>query len=109
AEEGVHGKGASAGRPTKLGYANRDLSKSIDAELRRLNSKYGEAKDAWAGDSASAEALANGAEHFNRRDTIEQIQTEFNKLSPTEKDLYRVGAAQDIIEDMKKVTAKGNK
>lgn len=105
----VHPVGhTSAGRPTKEGLANRKLRDELRKELTTLNQKYGEAINVWAGPSESIDAVRMGQEHFTRNDTIEQVQDEFNQMTDANKEFYRLGAAEHLINKNKSVAIAGD-
>lgn len=99
----------SAGRPTQEGLANRRLRDQFVGELRRLNPKYGEAIDAWSGDSATIDAVKEGKDHFRRAESDEQIREEFTKLSPGDKEFYRLGAAEAKIDAVRSAQKSADK
>jgi len=76
------------------------------AELRYVNPADGTAVDTWGGDSASISAIHDGQNHFTRPETHEQILAEFNKLSESDKEFYRLGAAQTKLDQLGKVSGK---
>lgn len=112
AKEGLDAQIAEAvhpnGMPTKEGYALRKLRDYYVSELRRVNPAYGEAIDAWSGHSASLDALNMGKVHFNRPESDEELQTEFAKLSDTDKELYKLGAVESKVDTLNKVSHGGN-
>ena len=105
-QDQVHKDGPSMGRPTPEGYINRKLRDDLMAELRYVNPAYGTAVDTWGGDSASISAIHDGQNHFTRPETNDQILAEFNKLSESDKEIYRLGAAQTKLDQLGKVTGK---
>ena len=107
--EQVHPIGStSAGRPTKEGFANRKLRDVLREELTTLNPKYGEAINAWAGPSESIDAINAGRLHFGRGETDAQIIDEYSKLTPANKEFYKLGAAEDLISRESRVATAGD-
>jgi len=62
--------------------------------------KYAQARAAWSGPSQSAEAMESGKKHFARGDSDAQIADEFRQLSPSDKEFYRLGAAEAKIDSV---------
>lgn len=87
------------GRPTKDGLALKKFRDSYQGEVDNLTGgKYRAARDQWSGPSQSMDAVRDGREHFTRRESNDQIAAEFNKLSPSDKDFYRLGAAESKVD-----------
>src|SRR5438445_9966274 len=98
----------SAGRPTKEGLANRELRDALRGELVALNPKYGEAINAWSGPSESIDAVRAGKEHFTRQESDDQVLDEFNKMTEANKEFYRLGAAEHLIDKNARVAIAGD-
>ena len=60
--------------------------------------KYAQARAAYGGPSQSSEAMEMGKAHFSRKDSNDQILAEFSKLSPSDREFYRLGAAESKID-----------
>lgn len=90
------------GRPTKAGLSLKRFRDAFLGELDTLNPKYKVARDAWGGPSQSMGAVRSGREHFTRKDSNEQIAAEFGKLSPSDKDFYRLGAAEAKVDELER-------
>lgn len=69
-----------------------DLKNSMVKELDKVNPEYKAARAAWAGPSQSKSAM-NMGENFLKADP-EEIQQAYSRLSDSDKDFYRIGAAR---------------
>ena len=74
----------------------------VDA-VKGHNKEYGKAIDAWAGDSAMADAIADGAE-MGLRAPVEDVAAHMRGLTEGERQLFRIGALRELA---KKADAKG--
>lgn len=109
AKEGLDAKINSAdyrdpitGRPNKAGQNLIKFRDALVDELDKLNPDYKPARDAWSGPSNSAQAVRDGLDHFNRRDSDAQVQSEYNALSPGDKEFYKLGATESKLDAMKR-------
>ena len=98
------------GRPTKDGLALKKFRDSFQAELDRLSGgKYKAARETWSGPSQSMEAVQDGRQHFSRTESNDQLQAEFNNLSPADKDFYRLGAAEAKVDAVERAPDASDK
>ena len=98
------------GRITKDGLALKGYRDAFQDEIDALTGgKYKAARDQWSGPSQSMEALRDGREHFNRTESNEEIAADFNKLPETDKDLYRMGAAEAKVDAVERAPDASDK
>jgi len=64
--------------------------------LRTENPKYGAALDAFSGDQATRNALAEGGAALAPQRTASQNEAAFNLLAPGDQDFYRLGATNSL-------------
>jgi hypothetical protein len=91
-------KDPTTGRPTKAGLSLKKFRDEYVKELYRLNPKYKVAVDAWSGPSQSVDAIKEGKTHFSRPESNEEVRADFNSLTPSDKEFYRLGAAEAKID-----------
>lgn len=84
------------GRLTQRGRAVEMVRQRYLGELDSINPYYKDARDAWAGPSASMDAIRWGRTLFNRNP--EEIGEDFGKLSSANKDFARLGVADAVKE-----------
>lgn len=103
------------GRPTKAGVALKIFQRGEDGkggfvgELMRLNPRYKPALDSWSGPSSSLDALREGKEHFSRTESTDEVKADFDALSPSDKEFYRLGAAQRKIDQLERAPRNSDK
>lgn len=98
------------GRPTKDGLALKRFRDAFQGELDRLSGgKYKAARDTWTGPSQSMEAVQDGRLHFSRTESNDQLRSEFNALSPADKDFYRLGAAEAKVDAVERAPDASDK
>src|SRR6185312_16083636 len=94
------------GRLTKAGRAVKILRDGLVNELDRLNPAYKAARDKWAGDSALIAAVRQGK--LFHKQTPEEIAEWFQNASDSEKNFYRLGAADTMRDDLQKTVFAGD-
>lgn len=98
------------GRPTKDGLALKKFRDSFQSELDRLSGgKYKAARETWSGPSQSMEAVQDGRQHFSRSESNDQLRAEFERLSPADKDFYRLGAAEAKVDAVERAPDASDK
>lgn len=98
------------GRPTKDGLALKKFRDAYQNEVDSLTGgKYKAAREQWSGPSQSMEAVRDGREHFSRSESNEQIKAEFDKLSPGDKEFYRMGAAEAKVDQVERAPDASDK
>lgn len=88
------------------GRAIDAVRRSLVGELDRLNPAYQAARASWSGPSQSIDALKMGADTFNR--SPEQVAENFGRLSPNDKEFYRLGVADKLREKIAKTGVGGD-
>ncbi|HEX5232937.1 MAG TPA: hypothetical protein VFW56_11930, partial [Bradyrhizobium sp.] len=88
------------GRLNKEGRAVKMLRDGLVNELDRLNPAYKTARDKWAGDSALIVAIRAGKEFH--KTSPEEIAEWFGHASESEKEFYRLGAADTMRDDLQR-------
>lgn len=96
-------------RPTKAGLSLKKFRNAFVDELDTLNPRYKAARDVWAGPSQSMEAIRDGRQHFSRPESNEQLKAEFDALSPSEKEFYRMGAAEAKVDQVERAPDASDK
>ena len=76
------------------GRAIADTRAALNDELRNLNPFYAAALDAWSGPTHLMNILGRGR-GFLRGDP-EDLDFRFDELSPSEQEMFRMGAAQEL-------------
>lgn len=71
-----------------------NLKNSLLKELDAVNPDYKIAREAWAGPSSHKTAMSMGGDAFNA--DPEEIAKAFSRMSQSEKDFYRIGAARAL-------------
>lgn len=97
------------GKLDASGEAMSEFREEFVNEVDRLNPDYKAARDAWSGPSSSMDALNSGRWHFKSGDTNTQIKSEFDTLSPNDKEFYRLGAAEAKRDQMSKAGRTADK
>lgn len=88
------------------GRAIDQVRRSLVDELDRLNPSYKVARASWSGPSQSIDAMKQGADLFNR--TPEQVAENFGRLSPNDKEFFRLGVADKLRERIAKTGIGGD-
>jgi hypothetical protein len=96
------------GRLSQRGVSLDQFRRSYLNELDGLDRSgtYAAARSAWAGPSASMDAVRSGQAIFNRRP--EEIAAEVARLSPGDMEFYRLGAADAIKEKIARTGMGGD-
>jgi len=97
------------GRPTKAGLSLGKFRDAFRDELDNINPAYKAAREAWSGPTQSMEAVIDGRQHFSRTESNEQLKAEFNALSPSDKDFYRMGAAEAKVDALERAPDASDK
>ena len=95
----------------KLSTMGRSLDQVRKAYLRELDELdttgvYRRAREAWAGPSASLDAIKAGKTAFTR--SPEEIASEIAELSPVNQEFYRIGVADTIRTRLAKTGFSGD-
>ena len=93
-------------RPTKKGLSVLGLRNSLVSELDRLNPKYKEARDIWAGESSKINAIKTGEDAFRMHP--EDISKALSNMSESEKEFARMGLAEKMREKLLKTKINGD-
>jgi hypothetical protein len=88
------------------GRAIVQLKQSLVDELDRLNPSYKAARAAYSGPSQSIDAMKAGADIFNH--SPEEVAERFSRLSPNDKEFYRLGVADKLRERIAKTGIGGD-
>lgn len=88
------------------GRAIDQVRQAFVGELDRLNPSYKAARASWSGPAQSLDAMKMGSEIFNRRP--EEVAEVFAKLSPNDKEFYRMGVADKLRERIAKTGVGGD-
>jgi hypothetical protein len=88
------------------GRAIDQVRQAFVGELDRLNPSYKAARSSWSGPSQSIDAMKAGADLFNR--TPEEVAERFSRLSPNDKEFYRLGVADKLRERIAKTGVGGD-
>lgn len=96
------------GRLSQMGVALEKVRKAYLGEIDSLDKTgtYAKARKAWEGQSASLDAIRNGRSIFTN--SPEEIAAEFNKLSPSDREFYRIGVADKLREQLGKTGISGD-
>lgn len=94
------------GRLTKEGLAVDKMRRALVSELRRLNPKYAEAVDKWAGHSANIRAIDYGRKVFANKP--EDILADLKDMSSSEQEFARLGVADALREKLLKTGVSGD-
>lgn len=80
-----------------------DAAKRLRESVDKYNPRYKDARDAYAGPSQSIDAVKSGREFIKNSTTGGKILTkkEIANLSAEDKELYRLGAAEEISNTLK--------
>ena len=95
-------KDPTTGRPTKAGLSLKKFRDEFVKELYRLNPRYETAVDAWSGPSQSVDAIKEGKTHFSRPESNEEVKADFDSLTGSDKEFYRLGAAEAKIDQVER-------
>lgn len=98
-------------KDSRDGFTGKLNSRGVDFEIMRKGylgeidkldktHVYKEARDAWAGPSRSLDSISEGYAIFQGKP--EEIAARFAKLDPGEREFYRIGVADAIIEKIEK-------
>lgn len=87
------------------GRSINELRVSLLNELDRINPDYSEARAAYAGPAASKSAMKQGEQILSAHP--EDVKSIFDRLSPSEQEHYRIGAAQAYIDAISKFGVGG--
>lgn len=101
-------KDPTTGRPTKAGLSLKRFRDEFVNELDRLNPKYKVARDAWSGPSQTIEAINEGKQHFVRPESNEEILAEYKALSPSDREFYKLGAAEAKVDAVERTPDAGD-
>jgi hypothetical protein len=88
------------------GRAIDQVRQAFVGELDRLNPAYKAARASWSGPSQSIDAMKAGADIFNR--SPEEVAERFARLSPNDKEFYRLGVADKLRERIAKTGVGGD-
>lgn len=102
-------KDPTTGRPTKAGLSLKKFRDEYVKELYKLNPRYKTAVDAWSGPSQSVDAIKEGKTHFSRPESNEEVRADFESLTPSDKEFYRLGAAEAKIDAVERSADAGDK
>lgn len=86
------------GRLDKDGYLAAGIAKRFRDTLRDAVPEYGQALDAWAGPSASREALEMGKNAL--RTDYEVTARDVQNLTPSQKDFYKIGLSKAMADQI---------
>lgn len=84
------------------------MKNELLGEMDRLNPDYAAARKVFAGHAANQRALEQGRKAASTRTHPDQIKAEMAKMSDAEREMYRRGFAQKIIEDVENAPDAGN-
>lgn len=103
-------KNPLTGRPTKAGLSYIKLRDGLVHELDRMNPAYKEARDQWSGYTQSLSALHAG-KHFDHEATFtpEELSEYVNKLTPSDREFFILGVADNLKARVRKVADSGDK
>lgn len=101
-------RNAITGRLSAEGVALDKVRKAYVSELDNLDTKglYKKAREAWAGYSASMDSIKLGRAVFGMHP--EEISGEVAKMSPANREFYRMGVADVMKERLAKVGLHGD-
>lgn len=102
-------KDPQTGRPTKAGLSLKKFRDEFVKELDHINPKYKVARDAWSGPSETINAINEGKQHFSRPESNEEVKADFDALTPSDKEFYRLGAAESKIDSLERTADAGDK
>ena len=106
--QGVLGESSGGTGPTALGKIQDTRHALLDV-IDREAPAYGTARANFAGETALKDALANGREAVGKRMDPREIAIEFNRLSDSEKEMYRRGAIDALQQRMESAGSGANK
>lgn len=104
------------GRLTKRGVAIDKVRGAFLKELDAVNPDYKVARDQWSGKTASMDALRAGKDIFRDKSdagalfshTPEEIAEDFAKLSPNDREFFKIGVADTLRERILKTGFHGD-
>lgn len=88
------------------GRAIEQVRQAFVGELDRLNPSYKAARASWSGPAQSLDAMKSGSEIFNRKP--EEIADFVKRLSPNDKEFYKLGVADKLRERIAKTGIGGD-
>lgn len=88
------------GRMDETGKVVNDVRTAYRTELDRLNQDYKAARDAWSGPSQSIDAINAGRRILATNP--EKIAADLAQMSPSDREFYKLGAADILIERLAK-------
>lgn len=88
------------------GRAIDQVRQAFVGELDRLNPSYKAARASWSGPSQSIDAMKQGADIFNRKP--EEIAETVKRLSPNDREFYKLGVADKLRERIAKTGMGGD-
>ena len=83
--------------------ANRTRKNAMLAELDELVPAYRQARAVWAGGEAAQDAMSAGRDAFQPRVTADVAEAEFRKLTPGEREHWRIGATDQLLSLIEKM------
>ena len=90
------------------GRAIDAVRRSLLDELDRLNPSYKAARASWSGPAQSLDAMKMGSESLSSSISPEQVAANFKRLSPNDKEFYRLGVADKLRERIAKTGVGGD-
>lgn len=93
-------------RLTKEGLSIQKLRDALVTELDLINSKYKEARDVWAGESAKVNALTFGEDAFSMHP--DEISERLAKMSDSERQFARMALAEKMREKLLRTKINGD-
>jgi hypothetical protein len=90
------------------GRAIDQVRQAFVGELDRLNPSYKAARASWSGPAQSLDAMKMGSESLSSSISPEQVAANFNRLSPNDKEFYRLGVADKLRERIAKTGVGGD-
>ena len=88
------------------GRAIDQVRQAFIGELDRLNPSYKAARASWSGPSQSLDAMKMGSNVF--KVSPEQVAQNFARLSPNDKEFFRLGVADKLREEISKTGVGGD-
>ena len=77
-------------------------------EIDKINPAYKEARDTWAGDAASMNALKFGRSVLGDNLSTTEVEDIIGSMSESERQFAKVGAASKMIQDLKGTVLSGD-
>lgn len=94
------------GNLTKLGKSIQDLRDTLVSEADRLNPDWAPARRAWASPTEQMQLLRDGKFAAGRHTennwsiSLEELQDRWGKMSETEREVFKIGYIDKMIEDL---------